>query len=60
MAADPIAELPALLAAAHAVLDDAAPRFVQGVGGPSAVIKGRNDFAVSARSARPDLLPNEG
>lgn len=45
MAADPISRLPDLLAAASAVLDGASARFVDGLGAPSAVTKGRNDFA---------------
>ncbi|MGW4368406.1 inositol monophosphatase family protein [Nocardia takedensis] len=45
MTADPLADLPALLALASDVLDAAAPRFVEGIGAPSAVSKGRNDFA---------------
>ncbi|MFB7724156.1 inositol monophosphatase family protein [Nocardia sp. NPDC056100] len=39
------AELAELLTIARDVLDAAAPRFVEGVGAPSAVEKGRNDFA---------------
>ncbi|MBU3064162.1 inositol monophosphatase family protein [Nocardia sp. NEAU-G5] len=39
------AERVTLLALASEVLDSAAPRFVQGVGAPSAVEKGRGDFA---------------
>ncbi|MGW5112404.1 inositol monophosphatase family protein [Nocardia sp. NPDC004123] len=39
------AELAELLGIASAVLDSAAPRFVEGIGAPSAVEKGRNDFA---------------
>lgn len=39
------AERATLLALASEVLDSAAPRFVQGVGAPSAVEKGRGDFA---------------
>ncbi|WP_225729460.1 MULTISPECIES: inositol monophosphatase [unclassified Nocardia] len=38
-------ELPALLAVASEVLDAVRPRFLEGVGAPSAVTKGRNDFA---------------
>ncbi|MFI9510933.1 inositol monophosphatase family protein [Nocardia sp. NPDC052566] len=38
-------DLPALLAIASETLDIAAARFLEGVGAPSAVIKGRNDFA---------------
>lgn len=34
-----------LLAVAAEILDEAAPRFVAGIGAPSAVTKGRNDFA---------------
>ncbi|WP_435592447.1 inositol monophosphatase family protein [Nocardia sp. bgisy118] len=45
MAANPIAELPELLAVASEILDDASARFVEGLGAPSAVTKGRNDFA---------------
>ncbi|MET7773582.1 inositol monophosphatase [Nocardia sp. NPDC005366] len=45
MTADPIAALPALLATASEILDAAAPRFVEGIGAPSAVSKGGNDFA---------------
>ncbi|TQM26096.1 inositol monophosphatase family protein [Nocardia bhagyanarayanae] len=45
MAANPIAELPELLAVASEILDDASGRFVEGLGAPSAVTKGRNDFA---------------
>lgn len=39
------ADRTALLAIASQVLDAAAPRFVEGLGAPSAVQKGRNDFA---------------
>ncbi|MEV0295538.1 inositol monophosphatase [Nocardia sp. NPDC050710] len=39
------ADLTALLATACDILDAAAPRFVEGIGAPSAVSKGRNDFA---------------
>ncbi|WP_024803854.1 inositol monophosphatase family protein [Nocardia sp. BMG51109] len=39
------ADLAELLAVASSVLDSAAPRFVEGVGAPSAVLKGRGDFA---------------
>lgn len=39
------AERATLLAIASEVLDSAAPRFVQGIGAPSAVLKGRGDFA---------------
>ncbi|GAB4587361.1 inositol monophosphatase family protein [Nocardia sp. IFM 10818] len=39
------AELAELLGIASGLLDDAAPRFVEGIGAPSAVQKGRNDFA---------------
>ncbi|WP_280181698.1 inositol monophosphatase family protein [Nocardia farcinica] len=45
MAADPIADLPELLTVAGEILDGAAARFVAGIGAPSAVSKGRNDFA---------------
>lgn len=45
MAATPIAELTTLLAIASEVLDAVRPRFLEGVGAPSAVTKGRNDFA---------------
>ncbi|MFC8044986.1 inositol monophosphatase family protein [Nocardia sp. NPDC057353] len=38
-------ELTALLDIAGRILDEAAPRFVEGIGAPSAVTKGRNDFA---------------
>ncbi|MEU0507277.1 inositol monophosphatase [Nocardia sp. NPDC005998] len=38
-------ELPALLDVASDILDAASPRFVEGIGAPSAVAKGRNDFA---------------
>lgn len=37
----------ALLAVASEILDSAAPRFVQGLGAPSAVEKGRGDFATA-------------
>ncbi|GGK68297.1 inositol monophosphatase family protein [Nocardia camponoti] len=39
------AELTDLLAIASEVLDSVVPRFIAGVGAPSAVAKGRNDFA---------------
>lgn len=45
MTADPIADLPALLATASDILDAAAPRFAEGIGAPSAISKGGNDFA---------------
>ncbi|WP_067864588.1 inositol monophosphatase family protein [Nocardia shimofusensis] len=48
MAADPNAappDLPGLLDVASDILDGAAERFVHGIGAPSAVAKGRNDFA---------------
>ncbi|MFQ6394005.1 inositol monophosphatase family protein [Nocardia sp. KC 131] len=38
-------ELSSLLALATDILDSASARFVEGVGAPSAVTKGRNDFA---------------
>ncbi|MGO4614621.1 inositol monophosphatase [Nocardia sp. 2YAB30] len=38
-------ELTTLLAVASEILDSVSPRFVQGIGAPSAVTKGRNDFA---------------
>ncbi|WP_406238021.1 inositol monophosphatase family protein [Nocardia sp. NBC_01009] len=38
-------ELSSLLALASEILDAASARFVEGVGAPSAVAKGRNDFA---------------
>ena len=39
------ADLTDLLAVASDVLDSVAPRYVEGVGAPSAVLKGRGDFA---------------
>ncbi|MFC9896082.1 inositol monophosphatase family protein [Nocardia sp. NPDC127579] len=45
MTADAIADLPGLLDTASEILDDAIPRFLEGIGAPSAVTKGRNDFA---------------
>ncbi|MFC3965895.1 inositol monophosphatase family protein [Nocardia jiangsuensis] len=39
------ADLGTLLDTAAAILDEVAPRFVEGIGAPSAVTKGRNDFA---------------
>lgn len=39
------ADLTELLGIASGVLDEAAPRFAEGIGAPSAVTKGRNDFA---------------
>ncbi len=44
-AAPSTAELTDLLAIATQVLDGVVPRFVEGIGAPSAVTKGRNDFA---------------
>ncbi|MBF6330058.1 inositol monophosphatase family protein [Nocardia transvalensis] len=40
-------DLNALLAVAGEILDSAAPRFVEGIGAPSAVQKGRGDFATA-------------
>ncbi|WP_067829437.1 inositol monophosphatase family protein [Nocardia inohanensis] len=40
-------DLAELLTIASDVLDAAAPRFVEGIGAPSAVQKGRNDFATA-------------
>ncbi|RMI29809.1 inositol monophosphatase family protein [Nocardia stercoris] len=59
------ADLPDLLAAAATVLDDAAPRFVAGVGAPSAVDKGRGDFATELdleleRTVSRELLARTG
>jgi len=48
MAAEPNADLPdlpGLLDIASEILDGAAERFIQGIGAPSAVAKGSNDFA---------------
>ncbi|WP_306359467.1 inositol monophosphatase family protein [Nocardia sp. CC227C] len=42
-----VADRTALLAVASEVLDAAAPRFVEGLGAPSAVQKGRGDFATA-------------
>lgn len=41
----PRPDLIALLATASEILDAASPRFAEGIGAPSSVIKGRNDFA---------------
>ncbi|WP_327114701.1 inositol monophosphatase [Nocardia sp. NBC_01730] len=38
-------ELRSMLAVASEILDSVSPRFVEGIGAPSAVTKGRNDFA---------------
>ncbi|MGK8508445.1 inositol monophosphatase family protein [Nocardia asiatica] len=58
-------ELSNLLAAASEVLDSVRPRFVEGIGAPSAVEKGRNDFATELdleleRTVSAELLRRTG